>query len=196
MANWRVAVFTGAFAGMAVVAMAEGPAPDPPAARQEARHLDELPPVAPRAVGRIDSSGRKQQGRASYYSRRFDNRKMADGRRMSPHTNVAASKTLPLGTVATVTNLQNGKNATVTVEDRGPYGKGRVVDVSPAVATELDIKKDGVVSVEVKPIIVPQPDGALKLGAGAAELSPAELTRATDMTNRLTETKPTEATRR
>jgi peptidoglycan lytic transglycosylase len=98
-------------------ALAEGP--DSPGARREARHLAGLPLVIP-AVGRADPSGRKQQGRVSYYSSYFTHRKMADGQPMSPQSNVAASKTLPLGTTAKVTNLQNGKSATVKVEDRGP----------------------------------------------------------------------------
>ena len=101
-------------------AMAEGP--DSPAAHQEAQHLATLPPVTP-AGSHVDPSGRKQQGRASYYSTHFAHRKMADGQPMNPQSNVAASKNLPLGTTAKVTNLQNGKSANVKVEDRGPYAE-------------------------------------------------------------------------
>jgi rare lipoprotein A len=79
-----------------------------------------LPPVRPQSA-RLDHSGRQQKGRASYYARRFTNRKMADGGHFDPNSNAAASKTLPLGTTAKVTNLANGKSATVTVQDRGPY---------------------------------------------------------------------------
>jgi rare lipoprotein A len=146
-------------------ALAEVPAPDSPAARHEAQRLAGLPPVGS-VMGRVDTSGRKQQGRASYYSRQFAHRKMADGQRMNPQSNVAASKSLPLGTTAKVTNLQNGRSATVNVQDRGPYARGRVMDVSWSVADQLDLKKQGTAFVEVKPITVPQPDGAVKLGAG------------------------------
>ena len=66
------------------------------------------------------------------------------------------------------------------------------MDVSPAVADQLDLKKDGVTSVEVKPITVPQPGGAVKLGAGAAELNPGEVARAIDATPDPTDTKKTE----
>lgn len=182
----------------AVPARADGPPAYSPAARQEADHLNQLPPVPSSPVVRIDPSGRKEKGRASYYSQRFANRKMADGRRMNPHSNVAASKSLPLGTVAKVTNLENGKTATVKVEDRGPYAKGRSVDLSPEVAEKLDIKKEGVAPVEVKPITVPQPNGSVKLGAGAAaaESTPAEIARAADTTRELTNTKPAEVTER
>ena len=155
--------------------------PDGPAARQEAQRLDHLPPVA--ASGRqLDHSGRKQKGHVSYYVHRFTNRKMADGRRFDPNTAVAASKTLPLGTTAKVTNLANGRSAIVTVEDRGPWARGRVVDVTPKVAEQLDIRKDGVAPVIVAPIVVPQPDGGVKLGAGAADASPQEIATATEET--------------
>jgi rare lipoprotein A len=168
------------------------PPPDSPQARQEAQHLDQLPPVAPHAKAPIDHSGRKQKGHASYYAGKFAHRKMADGKHLNPQDNVAASKTLPLGTTAKVTNLENGRSATVKVEDRGPYVKGRVVDVTPKVAQELDMKKHGVVPVEVKPIAVPQPNGEIKLGAGAAELPPRTVEQATKTTEALAGTKGTQ----
>jgi rare lipoprotein A len=163
--------------------MAEGP--DSPAAHQEAQQLATLPPVTP-AGSHVDPSGRKQQGRGSYYSSHFAHRKMADGKPMNPQSNVAASKNLPLGTTAKVTNLQNGKSANVKVEDRGPYAAGRVIDVSPAVADQLDLKKQGTAPVEVKPITVPQPDGAIKLGAGGAEATSKEVTQAAETTKQIT----------
>jgi rare lipoprotein A len=159
-------------------ALAATPPPDSPAAQQEAQKLAELPPVAEKVPGK-DHSGRKQKGRASYYHDRFANRKMANGNRFNPNSDNAASKTLPLGTTAKVTNLQNGKSATVKVEDRGPYVGGRVVDLPPKIADELDMRKQGVAPVIVAPIAVPQPDGAVKLGAGAAEASPKEIEDAT-----------------
>ncbi len=111
---------------------------------------------------------------------------MADGQRMNPNSNVAASKNLPLGSVAKVTNLENGKTATVKIEDRGPYVNGRVVDLAPKVADQLDLKEKGVAAVEVKPITLPQPDGSVKLGAGAAEASPEEVSEAVEVTKQLT----------
>jgi rare lipoprotein A len=136
--------------------------------------LDQLPPVpVPRSrKPPIDHSGRKEIGEASFYAGHFDGRKMADGHRFNPDANVAASKTLPIGTTAKVTNLETGKSAIVSVEDRGPHVDGRVLDVSPKVAENLDMKKSGTAKVVVKPITVPQPDGEVKLGAGAAETPP------------------------
>jgi len=169
------------------------PPADSAQARQEAAHLDALPPVTPPRGVHVDHSGRNQRGKASIYAHRFGNRKMANGRKMKPDANVAASKTLPLGSVAKVTNLDNGKTATVTVEDRGPFVDGRVMDVAPKVAGTLDFKKQGVVPVEVKPVTVPQPDGAIKLGAGAADASPQEVRQATKASQELARPKATEA---
>ena len=154
------------------------PPPNSPAARAEAENLAKLPPVTPRA---FDQSGRKQQGRASFYAKHFANKKMANGKRFNPNSNTAASKTLPLGTTAKVTNLANGRSAVVTVEDRGPHVRGRVVDLAPKVADQLGMRTSGVVPVVVAPIAVPQRDGAVKLGAGAADASQHELTAATEV---------------
>jgi rare lipoprotein A len=164
--------------GASAAAFAATTPPDSPLARQEAQHLDRLPPVAPWGKAPIDHSGRNQKGHASYYSVKFAHRKMADGNHMNPQANVAASKTLPLGTTAKVINLQNGRSATVRVEDRGPFVAGRVMDVTFKVAQELEISKHGVVPVEVKPIAVPQSNGEVKLGAGAADLTPQQIRQA------------------
>lgn len=135
-----------------------------------------------RSMPPIDHSGQVQKGKVSYYARYFNNRKMADGRRFNPNTNSAASKTLPIGTTARVTNLRNGKSATVTVEDRGPWVPGRVVDVTPKVANELEIHKQGIAPVVVAPITVPQPNGSVKLGAGATDISSQEVSKAAEQT--------------
>ncbi len=104
----------------------------------------------------LDRSGKKRIGTASVYARRFAGRKMADGTRMDAHADNAASKTLPLGTQAKVTNLETGQSATVTIQDRGPYVKGRIVDLSPATADQIGITpKEGIAKVEVKPIALP-----------------------------------------
>ena len=143
-------------------------------------------PGSRRWDGPIDHSGRKRSGRASYFAHQFANRKMADGNRFNPNSNAAASKTLPLGTTAKVTNLSNGRTATVKVEDRGPYRAERVVDLAPKVADQLGMKQTGVAPVVVAPIVVPQPDGTVKLGAGAAEVSSKELAAATEITMAVT----------
>ncbi len=117
-----------------------------------------------------DRSGAKRFGKASFYANFFAGRKMADGKIMDPHTNNAASRTLPLGTTAKVTNLQTGKSAVVVIQDRGPYVDGRIVDLSPATAQQIGInKRDGIAKVTVTPIAVPMPDGRVKLGEAASD---------------------------
>jgi peptidoglycan lytic transglycosylase len=185
MMRWQAVIAAGLLSGTACVALADSPPPDARSARQEAERLNKLPPVGPASAGHIDHSGRKQKGEASFYAKHLANHKMADGHRMNPNADIAASKTLPLGSVAKVTNLDNGKSATVNIEDRGPYVKGRVVDLTPKVAKQLDVTHKGVAPVEVKPITLPQPDGGVKLGAGAAEASPQEVRQAVEVTKHL-----------
>lgn len=107
---------------------------------------------------KLDRSGQPRRGEASYYGQEFAGKTMANGQPMNPDSNTAASKTLPLGTEAKVTNLENGKSATVEIRDRGPYVDGRIIDVTPKVANKLDMKKEGVAPVVVKPIDLPPPD--------------------------------------
>ena len=129
------------------------------------------PQASQPGASKPDLSGRKRVGTASFYAKKFSGRKMADGTRMDPTRDVAASKTLPLGTTAKVTNLETGKSAVVTINDRGPYVKGRIVDLSPAIAQRVGLTREGgVAKVEVAPIAVPLPDGRVKAGeaAGAA----------------------------
>jgi rare lipoprotein A len=121
-----------------------------------------------------DLSGRTRTGIASFYAERFAGRKMSDGARMNPRGNNAASRTLPLGTVAKVTNLTTHKSAVVTIEDRGPYVQGRIVDLSPATARKIGITpKIGIAKVSVTPVAVPLPDGRVKLARASPEANPA-----------------------
>lgn len=130
-----------------------------PAAAQRAEsssRQDAAKREAPVAKPVLDRSGRRRVGTASVYARRFVGRKMADGARIQANDDNAASKTLPLGTKAEVTNLGTGQSATVTIQDRGPYVKGRIVDLSPATADQIGITpKQGVAKVEVKPLSLP-----------------------------------------
>ena len=100
-----------------------------------------------------DRAAKPQVGKASIYAKKFAGRKMANGRPMDPRRDIAASKTLPLGSKAVVTNLDTGKSAVVTIEDRGPYVAGRVVDLSPSTAEKIGLSHEaGVAPVQVKPI--------------------------------------------
>ena len=141
-----------------------------PQVQQTAREIAKRPPMPPPPGHRLvdDRTGRRQAGKASIYAPHFQGRKMADGRRFSHASNAAASKTLPLGTVAKVTNLDTGKTTTVTVEDRGPFVDGRTVDLTKASAEKIGLDSHaGVAPVVVAPIAVPQTDGSVKPGSGA-----------------------------
>lgn len=107
-----------------------------------------------------------RKGKASYYGAKFAGKKMASGEPMNPRSNVAASKTLPLGTKAKVTNLKTGKSAEVVIKDRGPYVDGRIIDVTPKTAEQLDLKKEGTAPVAVQPLQVPQRADGAKPDAG------------------------------
>jgi rare lipoprotein A len=132
-------------------------------------HGQDLKPSAtsPRP-GEPDLSGRTRLGRGSFYAHWFAHRQMADGNRMDPQGSNAASRTLPLGTTARVTNLATGRSAIVSIEDRGPYVGGRIIDLSPGTARKIGItRRIGIARVAVAPISVPLPDGTLKPGVGA-----------------------------
>jgi len=144
--------------------------PSPPRSPEASRlSRDQTKPgrLSPAGRPQLDRTGRMRFGKASIYAPMFVGRKMADGTRMRPTSNNAASRTLPLGTTARVTNLETGKTAVVTIHDRGPYVAGRIVDLSPTTAREIGLdRRTGVTRVEVAPIVVPMPNGNIKLGDG------------------------------
>jgi rare lipoprotein A len=128
-------------------------------------------PAASPGEPALDRSGIAKKGKASYYGSQFYGRKMADGTPMNPQANVAASRTLPLGTKARVTNLENGKSVEVEIRDRGPYVKGRIVDLSPKVADELNFREQGLAQVEVQPIEIPQETSRARREKGRAVIA-------------------------
>jgi rare lipoprotein A (peptidoglycan hydrolase) len=91
-----------------------------------------------------------QQGEASFYGPGFRGRKTATGERFDPSKMTAAHRSLPLGTEATVTNLENGKKVEVEINDRGPHAKARVLDLSTAAAKRLDMIEDGTAQVRIR----------------------------------------------
>ena len=98
----------------------------------------------------------RQVGKASVYSTSLQGRHMTNGERFNVASSDAASKTLPIGTRARVTDLETGKSAQVTIKDRGPVPRGRVVDLTPHTAREIGItRKEGIAPVAVEPTSVP-----------------------------------------
>src|SRR5690606_841766 len=88
-------------------------------------------------------------GKASSYGPRFHGRKTASGEIFNQHELTAAHRSLPLGTKVKVTNLKNGRSVVVRINDRGPYAKGRVIDLSRAAAKRLGMLNSGVAQVRV-----------------------------------------------
>lgn len=91
-----------------------------------------------------------QTGMASWYGKELAGRPTASGEPFRPSRMTAAHRTLPFGTVVKVTRLDNGKSVRVVVNDRGPYAKGRIIDVSRGAARKLDLVDAGVAKVEVR----------------------------------------------
>ena len=97
----------------------------------------------------------EQMGEASFYGPGFHGKKTATGEKFDQNDKTAAHPTLPLGTKATVTNLDNGTSVDVKINDRGPYVKGRDIDLSKGAAKELGMTKDGVAPVKIEAEVIP-----------------------------------------
>lgn len=95
-------------------------------------------------------------GYASYYSREFAGRKTASGEIFDPMKLTAAHKKLPFGTLVRVTNLNNKRSVVVRINDRGPFVKGRIIDLSYKAALKLGMVSKGVVKVRLEVIKWPK----------------------------------------
>ena len=99
-----------------------------------------------------------QTGKASFYAMKFSGRKTASGERLHHDSLTCAHRTYPFGTQLKVTNPSNGRSVIVRVTDRGPYVKGRIIDLSVRAARELGIISQGIAPVIVErynPSIIP-----------------------------------------
>ena len=118
----------------------------------------DVTPNAPIATPNSSKSNAppKQTGKASWYGAEKKGKKTADGERFNPNDLTAAHRTLPLGSKAVVTNPETGKSTEVRINDRGPYRKGRKIDLSRAAAEKIGAKKKGVTMVTIKPKTTPK----------------------------------------
>lgn len=91
-----------------------------------------------------------QTGLASFYSDKFEGKKTASGALYTASKMTAAHPTLPFGTTVKVTNISNAKSVVVIVNDRGPFVKGRIIDLSKAAAIKLDFIDQGVAKVKIE----------------------------------------------
>ncbi len=115
------------------------------------------------------AEGYRERGVASWYGTKFHGQRTSSGETYDMHAFTAAHKTLPLPTWVEVTNLRNRKSILVRVNDRGPFVANRIIDLSYAAATELDIVRDGTGLVEVRAITF----GAAGPGATTTAAAPA-----------------------
>jgi len=115
--------------------------------------------AADTSAGQARQPRRVQLGLASYYGPGFNGDETASGEVFDQRKLVAAHRTLPLGSVVRVTNLENGRRVVLRVIDRGPYGKnhrkGCIIDVSKAAARQLGFVEDGLSRVRVDVLRLP-----------------------------------------
>lgn len=117
-----------------------------PAVPEHAVDIDTIEPAEPEAT----SLG---QGVASYYGRRFAGRPTASGERFDPAMLTAAHRTLPFGSRVRVTNPRNGQTVVVRINDRGPFTKGRTIDLSRRAAEHIGIIQAGHGTVELELLV-------------------------------------------
>jgi rare lipoprotein A len=99
-------------------------------------------------------------GISSYYSERFQNKKTASGERFDMYDFTAAHPSLAFGTILKVTNLTNNRFTIVRVNDRGPFIRGRMIDISYAAALKLDMIRTGTARVKIEVITADEGDQA------------------------------------
>lgn len=97
----------------------------------------------------LPAQTKKETGKASYYSKRLHNRKTSSGEKYHGDSLTCAHRTYPFGTNLLIRNPSNGKTVVVKVNDRGPFSRGRVVDLSYAAAKEIGMISHGISNVEV-----------------------------------------------
>lgn len=104
----------------------------------------------PEPVGISDLKDFKEKGIASWYGRKYHGRLTASGERYDMNAMTAAHQRLPFGVLVEVKNLENGRKTRVRINDRGPFKKGRIIDLSYAAARELGMVEQGLARVRIK----------------------------------------------
>ncbi len=96
--------------------------------------------------------GHTETGKASFYADRFQNRKTASGELYKIGRNTAAHRTLPFGSQVRVTNVRNGRSVVVRINDRGPFVRGRVIDLSRSAFASIGDTSAGLLNVRMEVI--------------------------------------------
>jgi rare lipoprotein A (peptidoglycan hydrolase) len=112
---------------------------------------DACGPVQDLCCGLVHAAENPQFGKGVWYD--FVGGRTASGEILDTVTATAAHRTLPLASYAKVTNLENSRSVVVKINDRGPYTRGRIIDLSPRAADVLDMKRAGVVAVVIEPLV-------------------------------------------
>lgn len=99
--------------------------------------------------GDADSEAEIGSGLASYYGDELAGNRTASGERFDPGAMTAAHRTLAFGSKVRVTNMANGQSVVVRINDRGPFGRGRVIDISHAAAREIGMHRSGTAKVRM-----------------------------------------------
>lgn len=94
--------------------------------------------------------GHTETGKASFYAMKFQGRKTASGELFNQSADTAAHRTLPFGTLVKVTNSANGKSVVVRINDRGPFVRGRVIDLSQSAFKSIGNLNRGIVPVKIQ----------------------------------------------
>lgn len=113
-------------------------------------HLSNFGSKESEAAGAGQAVVYRQHSTASWYGPGFHGRKTASGERFNQNERTAAHRKLPLGSEVTVTNLKNGKSVEVEINDRGPYVKGRGIDLSKAAAQQIGMHENGTTPVRIE----------------------------------------------
>lgn len=109
--------------------------------------------VDPPVVALEESFRHIADGEASYYGRELAGNRTANGERFNPYALTAAHRTLPMGTRLRVTNKANGKSVIVRINDRGPFARGRIIDVSLAAARQIQMVGAGKAMVRLEQLV-------------------------------------------
>jgi rare lipoprotein A len=124
-----------------------------PAAKNKPANPDLAEPVIPAGTAPIAT----EIGRASWYGPPYDKRRGSNGEIYNMHAMTAAHRTLPLGSIVRVTNVNSGQRVLVRITDRGPFIPGRILDLSLAAAKKLDVYRPGIAEVKLEVMETPVP---------------------------------------
>ena len=129
----------------------------PPAIPEKQTNPPELSPSPEAEVNRGSQPVQIETGIASWYGAPYHNRRGSNGEVYDMNAMTAAHRTLPLGSIVRVTNLDSRKSAVVRITDRGPFIEGRIIDLSQAAAKQIGLVQKGTGRVRVEVLKTPQP---------------------------------------